>query len=179
MDYQTGDIVFIKGKTAWSDLIRWFSFGKWSHVTVVSNGQFYETDGAFARSVFSPISKYDKYERCIIRYKYFTCDMALTLDAICKQREGTKYGYGDIALRALLFWMNEKVKGQIAEWLGSSNYTICYEEVAIVEYASYKHPMFEHPSKYDPQELFEVLQYHRDFEVINCEAQKINKKGWI
>jgi len=161
--YETGDIIFVFGTGFVSKLIGLFTFGKVSHVAIVANNQIYETDGAWMKSKFSPITKYDESKIRVFRVRWLSAFHKAAIDIITEKRLGTPYSYLDVATQALTFFLHPKIKGKLAEKIGNKKFSKCDEETWAVLYEATSDKFFKDCESSNPQERLEEIADHKDF----------------
>lgn len=129
---QTGDILFVSGKGWISNLIRFISFGKATHVAIICGSGIYETDGAWRKSRLSPIDTYDQKEYELYRIDSLTPEQQIKIIAACNKRVGTPYAYLDCFNQALTFFLAKAIKDKITSTFSTSYFTKCDEETRII-----------------------------------------------
>lgn len=164
--YQTGDIIILSG-TGWvSRAIKFITFGKASHAALVCGDKIYETDGAWRKSKFSPIEKYDEADITVFRIKSFTDVDRSDLFSVCHKRLGTWYSYWDCAVQGALSIFNPKLTDRVANRVSTSLMTKCDEEVQICHNLARKEDYFKYPSGKNPTVLMDELLKSQDAEII-------------
>lgn len=165
-DFVTGDIIIVSGKSWVSRAIKFVTFGKASHVALVCGDRIYETDGAWRKSKFSDIEKYDGADITVFRVKSFTDEHKHNILSVCVKRLGTWYSYWDCFVEGALSIFNPKITKRVANKISSSLVTKCDEEVQICHNLARKEEYFEFPSGKNPQILMEELLISEDAEVV-------------
>lgn len=161
---EPGDIVFVYGKGIISGLIGIFSLGKASHVGLVYSKEYiYETDGRWFKSKLNPLSKYDEKPIRVFRMHDLDDAGKQKIQEVCRQRLGTPYSYLDCFNQAWTFFLNTKIKGKIASFLGNSRFTKCDEETKLVLFRATGRDVFKLTEIGNPQDFLEQLENHKDF----------------
>jgi len=127
---QTGDILFAKGTSLVSKIIRKATKGEATHVGILyDEDTIFETDGSWGQAKFQPLSRYNGKDIEIYRYKSLYPGDFDEIRMLCYAYEGTPYSYWDVIVKLGLCWLPSKLREKLTAALGNRSFMICNELV--------------------------------------------------
>ena len=163
---EIGDIIFVvRGdhKLSWlQKIITKVTKGPAFHVSMYAgNGQVFETDGAYGKASYFPLTKYADDAIDVYRLALITQEDKDRIQDICKLLKGTPYSYWDIAVKFVTSpLVNNKIRfGRwLQEALGTKQFKICNELVMYILYEATLYKPFQHSEEWTPASFRELCR---------------------
>ncbi len=159
--FETGDILFKKGDSFISKIIKNLTFGKVTHVGLIyDEDTVFETDGAWMKAEKHDIFKQYKGKDIEVYRMVGMSDLQKQyIRALCEEYKGTPYSFWDVAVKGILFWMHPKMRGKVAALLGNEQFMICNELVMMIMYKATGLDVFKEYESSNPAELYQEIKH--------------------
>lgn len=159
---QKGDwlIYYPKKKSFLSNAITKATFGPVIHASMVKDSEtVFETDGDMIKADFTPLANVEPRHVLVIRVKGLD-GQGEKIDALMAKYKGLPYGYWDIAMHGLFFWLNPPIRKKLVEFLTAKPFMVCSELVARITYEITGRKELEDYEGLAPEDLREIVLLH-------------------
>ena len=161
-------LVYFPTKKDWLDkIILGATFSKTNHASMIKDSEtVFETDGDLFKARFTPISEAEQKHVLIIRPKELQ-GKTLEVYAAMKKYKGAPYGYWDIAMHGLFFWLAAPIRKKVVSALGAKHFMVCSELVARITYDVTGREELEDYEGITPADLITIAkEYPEAYEIV-------------